>query len=66
MEKLGIVSTVKSKRDARLAISALSPSGRELVNDASGVVDDAIKALLSDSPRLNENLDQMAGLLEEI
>jgi hypothetical protein len=37
-----------------------------LVNDASGVVDDAMKALLSHSPRLNENLDQMAELLEDI
>lgn len=66
MEKLGIVSTVKSKRDARLAIAALSPSGRELVNDASAVVDDSMKALLSHSSRVNENLDQMVGLLEDI
>ena len=66
MEKLGIVSTVKSKRDARLAIAALSPSGRELVNDASAVVDDSMKALLSHSSRANENLDQLVGLLEDI
>jgi DNA-binding MarR family transcriptional regulator len=30
MEKLGIVSTLKSKRDARLAIAALTPAGRGL------------------------------------
>ena len=38
MQKLGIVSTVKSKRDARLAIAALTPAGRELLGDASAVV----------------------------
>ena len=31
MEKLGIVSTVKSKRDARLAIAALTVAGREVL-----------------------------------
>ena len=31
MEKLGMVTTIKSKRDARLALAALTPSGRELV-----------------------------------
>ena len=66
MEKLGMVSTIKSKRDARLAIAALSPSGRELVNDASGVVNDSMKALLSRSPRVTENLDEMIELLEDI
>lgn len=66
MEKLGMVSTIKSKRDARLAIAALSPSGRELVNDAAGVVDDSMKALLSHSPQLTEHLDKMIGLLEDI
>jgi len=66
MEKLGVVSTIKSKRDARLAIAALSPAGRELVNDASGVVDDSMKTLLSRSSRVNENLAQMVELLEDI
>ena len=51
MEKLGIVSTVKSKRDARLAIAALTPSGRELLDDASGVVDDTMKSVLKRSPQ---------------
>ncbi len=50
MEKLGIVSTIKSKRDARLAIAALTPAGRELLNDASGVVDDSMLRILERSP----------------
>jgi DNA-binding MarR family transcriptional regulator len=66
MEKLGIVTTVKSKRDARLAIAALSPGGRELVDDSSGVVDESMKALLSRSPQVRENLAEMISMLEDI
>ena len=66
MEKLGIVSTVRSKRDARLAIAALSPAGRELVEDAATVVDDSMRSLLSRAPRLSAQLDELLGLLEEI
>jgi len=66
MEKLGVVTTIKSKRDARLALAALSPSGRELVEDASTVVDDAMQDFLSRSLKVNENLDEMIGLLEDI
>lgn len=65
MEKLGIVTTVKSKRDARLAIAALSPAGRELVEDASAVVNDAMQALLSRSPKVSRSLDELAELLED-
>ena len=66
MEKLCIVSTVKSKRDARLAIAALTPAGRELLRDASGVVDDAMTALLKRSPRALSQLDELIGLLDDI
>lgn len=66
MEKLGIVSTVKSKRDARLAIAALTPAGRELLDDASGVVDDAMRACLEHSPRVRSALDELTALLDDI
>ena len=66
MEKLGIVSTVKSKRDARLAIAALTPSGRELLSDASGVVDDAITAILKRSPKTLAQLDGLIEVLDDI
>jgi len=66
MEKLSIVSTVKSKRDARLAIAALTPAGRELLDDASGVVDDTMKAVLRRSPALAGKLDEVTELLEEL
>lgn len=66
MEKLGIVSTVKSKRDARLAIAALTPAGRELLSDASGVVDDAMNAILKRSPKTVTQLDVLIDLLDDI
>ena len=65
MEKLSIVSTVKSKRDARLAIAALTPAGRELLDDASGVVDDTIKTVLKRSPVLADKIVEFTELLEE-
>jgi DNA-binding MarR family transcriptional regulator len=66
MEKLGIVSTLKSKRDARLAIAALTPAGRELLSDASGVVDDAMKAMLRRSPAATSQLNEFITLLDDI
>lgn len=66
MEKLGIVSTVKSKRDARLAIAALTPAGREVLDDAAGVVDDTMKSILKRSPQVAKHAGSMTGLLEEI
>ncbi len=66
MEKLGIVSTLKSKRDARLAIAALTSAGRELLDDASGVVDDTMKAFLDRSPKVSARLDDLIDLLDEL
>jgi DNA-binding MarR family transcriptional regulator len=66
MEKLGIVSTVRSKRDARLAIAALTPAGRELLDDASVVVDDTMKALLKRTPQVTTDAAAIIELLEEI
>ena len=66
MEKLGMVSTLKSKRDARLAIAALTRAGRELVNNASGVVDDAMKSLLARAPTARENIAGMIEWLDDL
>ena len=65
MEKLSIVSTVKSKRDARLAIAALTPAGRELLDDASSVVDDTMIAVLKRSPEFARRIAEFTELLEE-
>lgn len=61
MEKLGIVSTVKSKRDARLAIAGLTPAGRELLNDASSIADDAMQALTG---RASLSRDEMKTVID--
>ena len=66
MEKLGIVATVKSKRDARLAIAALTPAGCEMLDNASGVVDDTMKAFLERTPRAAARLDELIDILEDI
>lgn len=66
MEKLGIVSTVRSKRDARLAIAALTPAGRELLDDASGIVDDTMAVLLERSPKVAAQVPELIALLRNI
>lgn len=66
MEKLGIVTTLKSKRDARLAIAALTPAGRELLGDAAAVVDDIMKALLERTPRVAADADLLIDMLNEL
>ena len=66
MEKLGIVTTLRSKRDARLAIAALTDAGRTVLDDAAGVVDDTMKSLLARAPRVHEELETFAALLDEV
>ncbi|MDJ0795031.1 MAG: MarR family winged helix-turn-helix transcriptional regulator [Woeseiaceae bacterium] len=66
MEKLGIVSTVRSKRDARLAIAALTTSGRELLNDASGVFDDTMKNALRRAPAAAGRVEELIELLDDL
>ncbi len=66
MEKLGIVSTLKSKRDARLAIAALTPAGRELLSEASAVVDDTMKAMLERAPGAAARIDGVIEVLGDV
>jgi len=65
LEKLGYLTTAKSKRDARLALTSLTPPGRDLVNDASGVVDDMMKTVLERSRKTPPQVDEMIGMLED-
>ena len=64
LEKLGLISTAKSKRDARLALASLTPAGQELVHDASAVVNDQMHLILERSPAFREMMDEMIGLLD--
>ena len=66
MEKLGMVTTAKSKRDARLAIAGLTPAGREVLDDASGVVDDTMKSMLKRTPELATQAGEITELLDGI
>ena len=63
LEKLGLISTAKSKRDARLALTSLTPAGQELVEDASAVVNDQMKIILDRSPEMSARIDEMIELL---
>ena len=65
LEKLGLISTAKSKRDARLALASLTPAGQELVEDASAVVNDQMKIILDRSPKMAARIDEMIELLED-
>ena len=65
MEKLGYVTTAKSKRDARLALASLTPPGQDLVNDASGVVDDMMKTILERARKNSAQVGAMIELLED-
>lgn len=65
MEKLGYVTTAKSKRDARLALASLTPAGQDLVNDASGVVNDIMKTILERARKDPAQVGEMTDLMEE-
>jgi len=66
LEKIGLVSTVKNERDARLAMAKLTPAGRALVNDASGIVDDTVASILQRAPRLSGKLNSVSSLLDSL
>ncbi|MFT5051221.1 MAG: DNA-binding MarR family transcriptional regulator [Chlamydiales bacterium] len=59
LEKIGVVDTSRSERDARLALASLTDAGRELVADASGVVDDVVNATLKHATKRPATLDDL-------
>jgi DNA-binding MarR family transcriptional regulator len=66
LEKFGYVATIKNERDARLALATLTAAGGELVDDASGVIDDAMASVLERKPLLVENHTKLLALLSEL
>jgi len=65
MEKLGFVTTAKSKRDARLALASLTPAGKDLVDDASAVVNDTMKTIIERSTKVSGRIKETTDLLED-
>ena len=45
MEKLGLIETLKSERDARRSLACLTSGGQELLSDAEGIVRDVLLGL---------------------
>jgi DNA-binding MarR family transcriptional regulator len=45
LEKMGMVVTEKSDRDARRSMASLTDAGREVLSDGDGIVSDAITEL---------------------
>lgn len=65
LEKVGFVETIKSERDARLALAKLTPQGHELVSDACGVMNDLAAQITERSPTV-ANPDHRETLLAQL
>lgn len=66
LEKLGYVETRKSERDARLALAALTGAGQELVDDATGVLNDVGAEIMDRAPTAAEQRDHLAAMITEL
>lgn len=66
LEKLGIVSTVKSKRDARLSLAKLTPAGMQVVEEASQIVSETMTSMLVRSQATLPTLQKLGKLLGDI
>ena len=66
MEKLGIVATVKSKRDARLAIAALTPAGRTLLNESTSVVDEVLHDIVETVSLTRDEMRSVVQVLAKL
>jgi len=66
LEKIGLVATVKNKRDARLAMAKLTPAGQTLINDASSIVDETVASILKRAPGLSNRLHSVSSLLDSL
>lgn len=66
LEKLRFVKTMRDARDARRSLAKLTPGGSELVQDASGVVDDVVSGLAGLSSLDQSEREQMLSFLKEL
>lgn len=63
LEKLGMVETVRSERDSRLALAHLTRAGRNVVGDGRDAVDMVIEGLTARSSKTTPSL---AAVLEAL
>lgn len=66
LEGLGMVTTTKHPRDARLAIACLTPDGEELVSDAAGVVTDTMAQFAERTVLVNRQRTELLTMLDEL
>jgi DNA-binding MarR family transcriptional regulator len=63
LERIRVVTTERSERDARLALASLTPAGRELVENTSAVIDDVMGTVLR---RVSSETPTLADLVGEL
>lgn len=66
LEKLRFVKTTRDARDARRSLAKLTAGGCELVEDASGVVDDVVAGLTGLSSLEESAREQILSFLKEV
>lgn len=66
LEELGMVTTTKHPRDARLAIACLTAPGEELVSDATGVVRDTMAQVAERTVLVNRQRPGLLTMLDEL
>lgn len=59
LEKIGYVKTIKSERDARRSIAKLTEAGKELLEDATKIVNDEINTMTLPTTNRAEVLDML-------
>ena len=66
LEKIKVVTTTKSDRDARLALATLTTAGEQLVDDAAEILDDVMGEVLRDVPGRPEMADLVTVLADGV
>jgi DNA-binding MarR family transcriptional regulator len=64
LEKIGLVTTQKSERDARQSLAVISAAGQELLTDADGVLQDVFRQLSINKLGDNKVAEFQAQLVE--
>ncbi len=66
LEKMHVVESVRSERDARLALATLTPAGREVVADAARVLDDVMRDVTGGAGSTPAGQASLAALIETL